>query len=135
MAPRSRPRGWRRSRRPRCCSRPAARWTSTPSDAVDFETTLAGISAARAGGLRFTIGVDRNSDADTLRARSEQVADHALRQSDASAGQECPDSVEPRAARQVLLVLTLAVEWDVRSAAPLGALDQEALCNCGGRAR
>jgi beta-phosphoglucomutase-like phosphatase (HAD superfamily) len=35
---------------------------------VDFETTLAGISAARAGGFRLAIGIDRNGDADALRA-------------------------------------------------------------------
>jgi beta-phosphoglucomutase-like phosphatase (HAD superfamily) len=39
-----------------------------PANAVDFETTLAGISAARAGGFRFAIGVDRDGDAVALRA-------------------------------------------------------------------
>ena len=39
-----------------------------PSNAVDFETTLAGISAARAGGFRLAIGIDRNGNADALRA-------------------------------------------------------------------
>jgi HAD superfamily hydrolase (TIGR01509 family) len=33
-----------------------------PADAVDFETTLAGISAARASGFRITVGVDRDGD-------------------------------------------------------------------------
>ena len=39
-----------------------------PSEAVDFETTLAGISAARTGGFRLAIGVDRNGDDEALRA-------------------------------------------------------------------
>jgi beta-phosphoglucomutase-like phosphatase (HAD superfamily) len=33
-----------------------------PADAVDFETTLAGVSAARASGFRLTVGVDRDGD-------------------------------------------------------------------------
>jgi beta-phosphoglucomutase-like phosphatase (HAD superfamily) len=37
-----------------------------PADAVDFETTLAGISAARASGFRLTIGVDRDADTAAL---------------------------------------------------------------------
>jgi beta-phosphoglucomutase-like phosphatase (HAD superfamily) len=39
-----------------------------PSEAVDFETTLAGISAARASGFRLAIGIDRNGDDNALRA-------------------------------------------------------------------
>lgn len=37
-----------------------------PAEAVDFETTLAGISAARSTGFRLTIGVDRDGDTDAL---------------------------------------------------------------------
>jgi beta-phosphoglucomutase-like phosphatase (HAD superfamily) len=44
-----------------------------PSDSVDFETTLAGISAARAGGFRFAVGVDRDGDSVALRASDSDV--------------------------------------------------------------
>ncbi len=39
-----------------------------PGQAVAFETTTAGIAAARAAGMALTIGVDRGGDPDVLRA-------------------------------------------------------------------
>jgi beta-phosphoglucomutase-like phosphatase (HAD superfamily) len=44
-----------------------------PADTVDFETTLAGVSAARAGGFRLTIGIDRDGAADALWASDSDV--------------------------------------------------------------
>jgi beta-phosphoglucomutase-like phosphatase (HAD superfamily) len=39
-----------------------------PAHTADFETSLAGVSAARAGGFRLAVGVDRDGEADALLA-------------------------------------------------------------------
>jgi beta-phosphoglucomutase-like phosphatase (HAD superfamily) len=39
-----------------------------PAQVADFETSLAGISAARAGGFKLAVGVDRDGEADALLA-------------------------------------------------------------------
>jgi beta-phosphoglucomutase-like phosphatase (HAD superfamily) len=44
-----------------------------PSEAAVFEDALAGVSAGRAGGFGYVVGVDRANQADALRAHGADI--------------------------------------------------------------